>query len=102
MDSSAETVFEAINQDADKLEQKKRAKGKSRWDQDEKRQCHLLNDFVKSNPMRFNETFKITSCDINILYCAIFYYSRQVDKIITNCCKFTEAVFITTCYPLKK
>lgn len=32
----AETVFDAINQEADKMEQKKKAKQKQRFDTDEK------------------------------------------------------------------
>lgn len=33
----SETVFDTINQDADKIEQKKRAKGRNKFDMDEKR-----------------------------------------------------------------
>lgn len=36
----AETVFETINQEADKMEQKKKAKQKQKFDADEKGMCY--------------------------------------------------------------
>ncbi|CAH0390418.1 unnamed protein product [Bemisia tabaci] len=43
----AETVFDAINQEADKMEQKKKAKQKQRFDTDEKESDCILHGYIK-------------------------------------------------------
>ncbi|XP_014284299.1 G protein-coupled receptor kinase 1 isoform X1 [Halyomorpha halys] len=43
----AETVFETINQEADRLEQKKKAKQKQRFDTDEKESDCILHGYIK-------------------------------------------------------
>lgn len=43
----AETVFDTVNTEADKIEQKKRAKHKQRYDADEKESDCILHGYVK-------------------------------------------------------
>lgn len=80
----AETVFETVNQEADKVEVKRKAKQKQRFDADEKESDCILHGYIKKLGGAFSSVWQTRYAKL--------YPNRYVSFF---CCNFSVFFFVT-------